>query len=670
MKRILSAVMLVFSTVSFGQHLTPHKSDSVFFETISSTSFEDFGATLYSGKLLFVSSRETNLFSKKFEYNNQKYFDLFLYDLKEQKTFPFILERQSLNVRYHYGPSFLKSDSSGIFISRNFDQPDKKGNVNFYLAYHSFENGTTDTLPFCSQEYSTQHPCFDEENQRLYFSSNRPGGNGGYDIYYSDYTQDDGWSIPVNLEEVNTIRNEVFPTITDRGISFSKNTDAGDLDLFEIDFLNDSSIVSNDDFNSRGDDFQLVALNGDSSVFSRSHPGKFDSDIILTYHKASAEKSPDVYYSHIIPINPEQSIADQADSLYLLYDLKFDSYVTANEHIGFDVGLNALNDSSYKNLLDLSYKRVTSADSIPWQPKLIERKNDLQVDLSRQYGKGRFSSIVYKDSSLVNALQVLNEALQIDSRSFLYNDGKNVFVSGPKRPTSLQARMDSLNFKNSGLTPTIIESADLLPQVPIDKLLSIECIDADTKEKLNFDIRYYDYESQENIYSESISSSENLLVAYLEDRVLGSTILSEGYLPVSIKIEKTSVPANDIKVVVAEMTKIIRGVEQSFTLKNIHFDFDDYTLTATAIKELELVLPVLKQFESIKIIGHTDSKGSSSYNQRLSENRSNATKNYLSSRGIPNGTMQAVGRGEEVPVDTNETDEGRANNRRAEFIVK
>jgi hypothetical protein len=65
MKRILSAVMLVFSTVSFGQHLTQHKSDSVFFETISSTSFEDFGATVYSGKLLFVSSRETNLFFKK-----------------------------------------------------------------------------------------------------------------------------------------------------------------------------------------------------------------------------------------------------------------------------------------------------------------------------------------------------------------------------------------------------------------------------------------------------------------------------------------------------------------------------------------------------------------------------------------------------------------------------
>jgi len=670
MKRILSVFMLAFTTVSFAQQLIQEKSDSLIFETISSTGFEDFGANCYSGKLLFVSSRETKFFSKKFEYNNQKYFDLFLYDLKEKKTVPFKLEKESIDARYHYGPSFLKSDSSGIFISRNFDKPDQAGNVNFYIYHYSFEEGIIDTLPFCFQEFSTQHPCFDNKKSRLYFSSNRPGGKGGYDIYYSDFTQNGGWGTPVNLNKVNTIRNEVFPTLTAKGIAFSKNTDADNLDLFEINFSNDSSVVSMNQFNSDGDDFQWIKLSGDSSVFSRSNFEKFDSDLILTYSSTSRAISPEVYYSYIIPIDSKRSIADQADSLHLLYNLKFDSFVTANAHIGFDFGLNALNDSDLVNELDLSYKRITSSNWIPWQRNLIDRKDEWQVDLKRQYGKGRFSSIVYKDSSLVPALQVLNEALQVNSRSFLYDDGKYIYVSGSKRSTFLQARMDSLNFKNSGLNSTVLESSANSTHVPIDKLLSLKCIDDLTREKLNFDIRYYDYETQEDIYSESIFSSENLFVAFLEDRVLGVTMLSEGYLPVSIKIENTSVPVNDIKVVVAEMTKIKRDVEQSFTLNNIHFDFNDFTPSPTAIKELELVLPVLKQYTSIKIIGHTDSKGSSSYNQLLSEKRSNAIMEYLLTKGIPIEAMQAVGNGEEFPLDTNETEEGRANNRRAEFIVK
>ena len=71
----------------------------------------------------------------------------------------------------------------------------------------------------------------------------------------------------------------------------------------------------------------------------------------------------------------------------------------------------------------------------------------------------------------------------------------------------------------------------------------------------------------------------------------------------------------------------------------------------------------------IEIRGHTDSKGSDSYNLRLSENRAKAVFEYLISKGISEKRLQYKGYGKTMPIDTNDTEEGRANNRRVEFKI-
>ena len=72
---------------------------------------------------------------------------------------------------------------------------------------------------------------------------------------------------------------------------------------------------------------------------------------------------------------------------------------------------------------------------------------------------------------------------------------------------------------------------------------------------------------------------------------------------------------------------------------------------------------------SIEIAGHTDSKGSDDYNLNLSQGRSQSVVDYLASQGIDKTRLQAHGYGETKPIDTNDTDEGRANNRRVEFTI-
>jgi OOP family OmpA-OmpF porin len=72
----------------------------------------------------------------------------------------------------------------------------------------------------------------------------------------------------------------------------------------------------------------------------------------------------------------------------------------------------------------------------------------------------------------------------------------------------------------------------------------------------------------------------------------------------------------------------------------------------------------------VTIEGHTDAVGSDAYNQQLSERRAAAVKRYLVTKGIAADRLETVGRGESEPVSSNETDEGRAMNRRAELKVQ
>ena len=106
-------------------------------------------------------------------------------------------------------------------------------------------------------------------------------------------------------------------------------------------------------------------------------------------------------------------------------------------------------------------------------------------------------------------------------------------------------------------------------------------------------------------------------------------------------------------------------------LKNIYFDFNKTTLKSESFVELNKVVNFLDQNPTveIEIAGHTDSKGSDEYNVNLSQGRSQAVVDYLASQGIDRVRLTAHGYGEGKPIDTNDTEEGRANNRRVEFTV-
>ncbi|MEQ1439721.1 OmpA family protein [Fontimonas sp. SYSU GA230001] len=115
----------------------------------------------------------------------------------------------------------------------------------------------------------------------------------------------------------------------------------------------------------------------------------------------------------------------------------------------------------------------------------------------------------------------------------------------------------------------------------------------------------------------------------------------------------------------------ISGEQTVIVLKSVHFAFDSAVLKDAAREVLDRVAEGLRNQPDLRveIIGNTDALGSDAYNMQLSIARAASVRNYLISRGISPRRMDTAGHGERYPIADNDTEEGRAQNRRVEFRV-
>jgi len=124
------------------------------------------------------------------------------------------------------------------------------------------------------------------------------------------------------------------------------------------------------------------------------------------------------------------------------------------------------------------------------------------------------------------------------------------------------------------------------------------------------------------------------------------------------------------KVPDAKVERVGEGIVVEFN-SNVLFGFDKADLSAEAKGNLDKLVTVLNTYAdtNIELQGHTDAKGSESYNQTLSEKRAGIVSTYLGEKGIKAERITPKGFGETTPKYDNETEEGRAQNRRVEFLI-
>lgn len=162
-------------------------------------------------------------------------------------------------------------------------------------------------------------------------------------------------------------------------------------------------------------------------------------------------------------------------------------------------------------------------------------------------------------------------------------------------------------------------------------------------------------------------------VATVPDKVKVGYYVSKGdFMPISGYIdpdrEATAISVDKPMVMMTPEQMIANNV--ALPLNNLFFETAKYDIQSESYPELDRLAQWVQQYKlKINILGHTDNVGADQSNQTLSDNRAKAVRDYLIKKGCPADHISAQGFGESQPVNTNDTEEGRAQNRRVEIKV-
>lgn len=272
--------------------------------------YSDFGAFVKENTLYFSSARTNDEKEKLYGWNGEPWLDI--YKLKEndplskpvplpgnvnsdfhESSMAFSINHKKQNVIYFTGNKYFKFKGKNYINKRKKNDLNAKMNLKIFSAIRSSgEWKVNQDLAINSYRYSTGHPFVTTDGKRIYFTSDRPGGYGGSDIYYAPIHKRGGIGKPVNAGPVvNTTGNEMFPFVDKDGRLFftsDGHVGYGQLDIF-------STVLNLDDeiagivnlgmpINSPSDDFAYFEKHeGGTGYISSNREGGVGSDDIYKF---------------------------------------------------------------------------------------------------------------------------------------------------------------------------------------------------------------------------------------------------------------------------------------------------------------------------------------------------------------------------------------------------
>lgn len=241
--------------------------------------FEVYASTYYLQDIVVCSNKKDEVFYTITDASKKYPINLYLIELKNKDSLILNTFDKAFRTKLNDGPITFNKKYTECFISQNY-QNLKKENNNLKLEYYIYKNGAwikSDSFKYNNQTYSLTHPALNEEGNTLIFSSNMPGGYGGFDLWKSVKVNGE-WSSPINLgSNINSPSNEFFPTLVQKELYFSSDRDGyGGLDIYKTNLSeNNPSILLPQPINSNFDDFSLISKSslGDG-YFSSNRDGK------------------------------------------------------------------------------------------------------------------------------------------------------------------------------------------------------------------------------------------------------------------------------------------------------------------------------------------------------------------------------------------------------------
>jgi outer membrane protein OmpA-like peptidoglycan-associated protein len=271
------------------------------------SSNSEIGPAIYEGQLVYSSDRDSLVVRNNHTWTGRTFYDIYSAtktgDVNEAKYGkPGRVKSKNTLTRFHEGPvSFSKDNSKMIITRNNFSKTegigkDENGTVKLKLYEAKVVNNkwNTDegaTFVFNSDAYNTAHPALNQDDTKLFFSSDMPGGYGGMDLYVATRSGNT-YTNPINLgPAINTEGDEVFPFVDNNGtLYFSSNglPSMGGLDIFSADGegANWSGVANlGAPINSNKDDFgYVVDDNGEFGyIASNRNETKVGDDDIYSF---------------------------------------------------------------------------------------------------------------------------------------------------------------------------------------------------------------------------------------------------------------------------------------------------------------------------------------------------------------------------------------------------
>jgi len=263
----------------------------------------DFGVFAEGEHLYFASSRKDQVTGNVYGWNEEPWLDLFVIKADNPNANPEKI-KGNINTKFHESSAIFTTDykkDTVIYFTRNNYYDNKEGygaqneiNLKIFSAIKIEDEWMVNrNLRINSDYYSTGHPYVSPDRKRLYYTSDRPGGMGGTDIYYSEIHERGRIGPPINMGPIiNTEGNEMFPFINTEGqlfFSSDGHVGFGQLDIYSTVSDAENKIIDvinlGNPINSSADDFGYYAFeNGITGYISSNREGGMGSDDIYEFN--------------------------------------------------------------------------------------------------------------------------------------------------------------------------------------------------------------------------------------------------------------------------------------------------------------------------------------------------------------------------------------------------
>lgn len=495
-----------------------------------------------------------------------------------------------------------------------------------------------DNVKELNTEFDEISPCITADRSELIFSSNRLGNS---DIYISS-RQNRKWKNITAIEELNTEEDDVASSLAYDGqriLLFKFNDGQADIYQSKLEGNNWSepvlkmSKIVNTDANETFASYDPQDIKV-YYVTNGGHGG--DQDIIFSGKKDENEK----YWGKGQSAGHEVNSPFHEGSVFMAPDGQ-SMYFSSQGHSsigGYDIFV------SYRDKHGLWGKPINLGAPIntPYDELYFSiSANGKHAYFSSNRAGGKGGMDIYKATFWGTP----KEPIVITEDHLIASITEPVVNTYVPKPIKLSERNSLTVFKGKII--------DGILQTPIQAKIKI-----------------YDNSTGEVYTSVSSNSASGKFLLSLPSGLnYGISVEAEGYL---FHSENFNIPEGSAYNMVSKEIALKNiDIGSKIALRNVFFETGKSEVKIDSYPELDRLIQLMLDVPTLKIelSGHTDNVGNDEYNLNLSQRRADAVRAYLTSRGVDKSRVLAVGYGESKPVDSNDTKDGRANNRRTEFEI-